>query len=116
MRKAGSRGGQAWTAGSQGSPRVGRVTTKPATSMDESQPHDRHDHLHRRSDAPLRGRIAGVEGFNDPESYATAGWDAKIGWNAVTQRIGHADVAFTIRRFVQSDLDTDHRSRQRSVS
>ena len=24
------------------------------TSKDESQPHDRHDHLHRRSDAPVR--------------------------------------------------------------
>ena len=37
-----------------------------STSKDESQPHDRHDHLHRRSDAPessARGRPAGAVGI-----------------------------------------------------
>jgi hypothetical protein len=39
------------------------------TSKDESRPHDRHDHLHRRSDAPRSdaplasgGRMAGIVG------------------------------------------------------
>jgi len=40
-------------------------------------------------------------------SYATAGRDAKIDWNALSLRIGRADVAFTMRRYVQSDLETD---------
>jgi integrase len=34
-------------------------------------------------------------------SYATAGWDAKI------KRIGHADVAFTMKQYVQTDLEAD---------
>ena len=29
-------------------------------------------------------------------SYATAGRDAKIDWRALSQRIGHSDVAFTM--------------------
>jgi site-specific recombinase XerC len=40
-------------------------------------------------------------------SYATAGRDAKIDWRALSQRIGHADVAFTMRQYVQSDLEAD---------
>jgi len=40
-------------------------------------------------------------------SYATARRDAKIGWKALSQRIGHADLAFTMRQYVQSDLETD---------
>jgi len=40
-------------------------------------------------------------------SYATAGRDAKIDWKALSQRIGHADVAFTMRQYVQSDLEAD---------
>ena len=40
-------------------------------------------------------------------SYATARRDAKIDWKALSQRIGHADVAFTMRQYVQSDLETD---------
>ena len=42
-------------------------------------------------------------------SYATAGRDAKIDWKALSQRIGHADVAFTMRQYVQSDLEADRR-------
>jgi integrase len=40
-------------------------------------------------------------------SYATAGRDAKIDWKALSVRIGHADVAFTMKQYVQTDLETD---------
>ena len=40
-------------------------------------------------------------------SYATAGRDAGIVWKALSERIGHADVAFTMRRYVQADLVAD---------
>jgi len=40
-------------------------------------------------------------------SYATAGRDAKINWKALSQRIGHADVAFTMKQYVQTDLEAD---------
>jgi integrase len=40
-------------------------------------------------------------------SYATAGRDAKIDWKALSQRIGHADVAFTMKQYVQTDLAAD---------
>jgi integrase len=40
-------------------------------------------------------------------SYATAGRDAKIDWKALSQRIGHADVAFTMKQYVQTDLEAD---------
>lgn len=42
-------------------------------------------------------------------SYATAGRDARIDWKALSVRIGHADVAFTMKRYVQSDLEADRR-------
>ena len=42
-------------------------------------------------------------------SYATAGRDAKIDWKALSQRIGHADVAFTMKQYVQADLEADRR-------
>jgi hypothetical protein len=35
-------------------------------------------------------------------SYATAGRDAKMEWKALSKRIGHADVAFTMMQ-VRSD-------------
>ena len=35
-----------------------------------------------------------------------AGRDAKIDWKALSVRIGHADVAFTMRQYVQADLET----------
>src|SRR5215472_10727413 len=31
--------------------------------------------------------------------------DAKIDWKALSERIGHSDVAFTMRQYVQTDLD-----------
>jgi len=34
-------------------------------------------------------------------SYATAGRDAKIDWRALSERIGHSDVAFTMKQYVQ---------------
>jgi integrase len=40
-------------------------------------------------------------------SYATAGRDVKIDWKALSQRIGHADVAFTMKQYVQTDLEAD---------
>jgi integrase len=40
-------------------------------------------------------------------SYATAGRDAKIDWKALSARIGHADVAFTMKQYVQTDLEAD---------
>ena len=40
-------------------------------------------------------------------SYATAGRDAKINWKALSHRIGHSDVAFTMKRYVQTDLEAD---------
>jgi len=33
--------------------------------------------------------------------------DAKIDWKALSSRMGHADVAFTMRQYVQSDLEAD---------
>lgn len=40
-------------------------------------------------------------------SYATAGRDAKIDWKALSRRIGHADLAFTMKQYVQTDLEAD---------
>jgi len=40
-------------------------------------------------------------------SYATAGRNAKIDWKALSRRIGHADVAFTMKQYVQTDLEAD---------
>jgi integrase len=39
--------------------------------------------------------------------YATAGRDAKIDWKALSHRIGHSDVAFTMKQYVQTDLEAD---------
>jgi integrase len=33
--------------------------------------------------------------------------DAKIDWKALSQRIGHADMAFTMKQYVQTDLEAD---------
>ena len=42
-------------------------------------------------------------------SYATLARDVKIDWKALSQRIGHADVAFTMKQYVQTDLEADRR-------
>jgi hypothetical protein len=31
----------------------------------------------------------------------------RINWKALSQRIGHADVAFTMKQYVQTDLEAD---------
>jgi integrase len=38
-------------------------------------------------------------------SYATAGRNAKIDWKALSKRIGHADVPFTMKQYVQTDRE-----------
>ena len=40
-------------------------------------------------------------------SYLTAGRKARIDWKALSQRVGHSDVAFTMRHYVETDLDAD---------
>jgi hypothetical protein len=40
-------------------------------------------------------------------SYAAAGRGARIDWKALSKRIGHADVAFTMKQYVQTDLESD---------
>ncbi len=40
-------------------------------------------------------------------SYAAAGRDAKIDRKALSRRTGHADVAFTMRQYVQAGLEAD---------
>jgi hypothetical protein len=42
-----------------------------------------------------------------PHSYTTAGRDAKIDGKALSQRVGHADVGFTMKQYVQADLEGD---------
>jgi hypothetical protein len=38
----------------------------------------------------------------------TAGRDAKIDWKVLSERIGHSDVAFTMRQYVQTALEVHH--------
>jgi integrase len=38
-------------------------------------------------------------------SYLTAGRKARIDWKALSQRVGHSDVAFTMRQCVETDLE-----------
>ena len=58
-------------------------------------------------------RLAGLAGLpkinlhDVRHSYATAGRDAKIDWKALSTRIGHSDAAFTMRQYVQTDLEAD---------
>jgi integrase len=58
-------------------------------------------------------RLAATAGLQEIDlhdvrhSYATAGRDAKIDWKALSHRIGHADVAFTMKQYVQTDLEAD---------
>jgi hypothetical protein len=40
-------------------------------------------------------------------SYLTAGRKARIDWKALSKRVGHADVAFTMRQYVETDLEAD---------
>ena len=52
--------------------------------------------------------VAGLPGIalhDVRHSYATASRDAKIDWKALSHRIGHSDVAFTMKQYVQTDLE-----------
>ncbi len=40
-------------------------------------------------------------------SYLTAGRKARIDWKALSRRVGHSDVAFTMRQYVETDLEAD---------
>jgi integrase len=40
-------------------------------------------------------------------SYLTAGRKARIDWKVLSQRVGHSDVAFTMRQYVETDLEAD---------
>lgn len=40
-------------------------------------------------------------------SYLTAGRKARIDWKALSKRVGHSDVAFTMRQYVETDLEAD---------
>ena len=40
-------------------------------------------------------------------SSATTGRDAKIDWKALGKRIGHAEVAFAMKQYVQTGLQAD---------
>lgn len=40
-------------------------------------------------------------------SYLTAGRKARIDWKALSKRVGHADVTFTMRQYVETDLQAD---------
>ena len=42
---------------------------------------------------------------NVRHSYATAVRYAEIDWKALSKRIGHADVAFTMKQYVQTNLE-----------
>jgi integrase len=53
-------------------------------------------------------RAAGLPKINLHDvrhSYATTGRDVKIDWKTLSERIGHSNVAFTMRQYVQTDLE-----------
>lgn len=54
-----------------------------------------------------RAGLPNIDLHDVRHSYATLGRDAKIDWKALSQRIGHGDVAFTMKQYVQADLEAD---------
>ena len=72
----------------------------------------------------LEGRFKRLSAAGLPEidlhdvrrSYAAAGRNAKIDWKVLSQRIGHADVAFTMRQYVQPAWRPTTGSRTRWLS
>src|SRR4029077_4125564 len=52
-------------------------------------------------------RLPEIDLHDVRHSYATAGRDAKINWKALSQHSGHSDVAFTMKQYVQADLEAD---------
>src|SRR6266568_5387464 len=76
---------------------------------------NRHTTRHHQRESPAPGS-ARQNRYTNPlhtasagrrHGYATAGRHAKIDWKALSQRIGHSDVAFTMRQYVQTDLEAD---------
>jgi hypothetical protein len=51
-------------------------------------------------------RAAKLIGISRAAAYPW-GRDAKIDWKALSKRIGHSDVAFTMKQYVQTDLEAD---------
>jgi integrase len=56
---------------------------------------------------PERAGLPLIDLHDVRHSYATAGRDAKIDWKALSVRLGHADVAFTMKQDVQAGLEAD---------
>jgi integrase len=87
--------------------RAGLPRPRRSVLLGERQaPAPRHDHppvqaARRAADLPE------IDLHDVRHSYATAGRNAKIDWKAWSKRIGHADVAFTMKQYVQTDLDAD---------
>jgi integrase len=73
---------------------------------ENGKPHP--DTITRRSKQPAAVAGLPVIDLHDVRhSYATLGRDAKIDWKTLSKRIGHADVAFTMKQYVQTDLEAD---------
>jgi integrase len=49
--------------------------------------------------------LPGIDLHDVRRSYLTAGRKARIDWKALSQRVGHSDVAFTMRQYVETDLE-----------
>jgi hypothetical protein len=54
-----------------------------------------------------RREVTGINQAIRTQEPAAAGRNAKIDWKALSKRIGHADVAFTMKQYVQTDLEAD---------
>jgi integrase len=55
----------------------------------------------------MRAGLPEIDLHDVRHSYATVGRNAKIDWKALSKRIGHADVAFTMKQYMQTDLEAD---------
>jgi len=62
---------------------------------------------HRFKKLAAAARLPEIDLHDARHSYATAGRGAKIDWEALSHRIGHSDVAFTMHQYVQTDLEAD---------
>ncbi len=104
------RAGAAAQSPATGAPAVPRsgaaLTRRPVLLGNGNPPHPdtitrRFKKLARTADLPE------IDLHDVRHSYATAGRNAKIDWKALSKRIGHADVAFTMKQYVQTDLEAD---------
>ena len=55
----------------------------------------------------VRAGLPNIDLHDVRHSYATAGRDAEIDWKAMSVRLGHEDVAFTMKTYVHTDLIAD---------